>query len=105
MISPNVSSPNSIGVAGKGLGAAGKGLGAAGKGVGRDGQGVVQDISIVAGAFYVDLRPAPGPIAECAGPTAMLKSKRGTASSGTSRITSSARPVVNGKMMKSEPVR
>jgi hypothetical protein len=78
------------------LGVAGKGLGAAGR--------VVQDISIVAGAFCADLRPVPGPIAEGAGPTAMLKSKRGAASSGTSRITSSTRPVVNGKMMKSEPV-
>jgi hypothetical protein len=36
---------------------------------------------------------------------ALLKYKRGAAMSGASRATSSIRPVVNGKMMKSGPVR
>ena len=61
------------------------------------------EIRIVAGAF-APFAAAPGSIAEGAGPTAMLKSKRGAAISDASRDFVNP-TVIRGKMMKSGPVR
>ena len=82
--SPNVSSPNSMGVQQPGCSSRNQGR-----------RRRVQGYAAAASA----------PIAECANSTALPKSKRGATISGASRANSSTRPVIRSRMMKSGPVR